>query len=83
MAIANMLMDPKWKGLLPFGLLMYALNLIFIGPIVLSVFSVLTEIDIPKRCFPSLKDGGMILNSVRMIHNVMSWYEIWRLSAGA
>jgi len=64
------------------GLLIYALNLMFIGPIVLCVFSVLTEIDIPKRYFPSLKDGGMILNSLRMIHNVMSWYEIWRVSAG-
>jgi len=53
----------------------YFLLLVFLT---LSTFSVLKEIDISRRYFPVLRHGSLFVNSLRMLHNVSAWYEIWR-----
>jgi len=58
---------------------MNILNLMFIIVVAICLFSVLTEIDIAKRYFPPLKSAGIFVNLVRIIHTVLTWYEVWRL----
>jgi hypothetical protein len=69
-----------------FGGVIMCLNALFAFPILGSIFGVILNIDPSRRFFARLSvnfgnDRAFLIFAIRMVQNLVVWYEIWRMSA--